>query len=101
MAKDCDRIYALSGGYEQTGSHSDLKALFEERLRRPMGSPMVTRFGMGAKAMGRIAELIKECIIDKKPVKEEVNRFRARYKKIKYSYDSIKEKKAGAVKAKN
>jgi len=59
-----------------------------------IGVQEMTRFGMGDKAMGRIAELIKECIIDKKPVKEEVNRFRAKYKKIKYSYDSIKEKKA-------
>ena len=31
--------------------------------------------------------------MDKKPVKEEVNRFRAKYKKIKYSYDSAEEKK--------
>ena len=64
-----------------------------------IGVQEMTRFGMGEKAMGRIAELIKECIIDKKPVKEEVNRFRAKYKKIKYSYDSIKEKKADPVKA--
>ena len=63
-----------------------------------IGVQEMTRFGMGEKAMGRIAELIKECIIDKKPVKEEVNRFRAKYKKIKYSYDSIKEKKAALSK---
>jgi glycine hydroxymethyltransferase len=53
-----------------------------------IGVQEMTRFGMGEKAMGRIAELIKECISDKKPVKEEVNRFRAEYQEIKYSYDS-------------
>lgn len=45
---DYDRIYALSGGYSGEGDHSDLKDLFEHHLRRPMGSPMVTRFGRGA-----------------------------------------------------
>lgn len=44
-AGDFDRIYALSGGYSEEGDHSDLKDLFEQRLRRPMGSPMVARFG--------------------------------------------------------
>jgi hypothetical protein len=53
IAEDFDRIYALSGGYDQSGGQSDLKALFEERLRRPMGSPMVTRFGMGAQSLSR------------------------------------------------
>ncbi|MFH1920610.1 MAG: DUF4912 domain-containing protein [Planctomycetota bacterium] len=53
VAQDFDRIYALSGGYEGQSGNTDLKDLFEERLRRPMGSPMVTRFGMGAQAVGR------------------------------------------------
>ena len=65
-----------------------------------IGVQEMTRFGMGEKAMDRIAELIKECVIDKKSVKEEVNRFRAKYKKIKYSYDTIKEEKAEPVTAK-
>ena len=58
VAEDFDRIYALSGGYEQSGGQSDLKALFEERLRRPMGSPMVTRFGMGAQSLNRSRQQI-------------------------------------------
>lgn len=58
VAEDFDRIYALSGGYEQNGGQSDLKALFEERLRRPMGSPMVTRFGMGAQSLNRSRQQI-------------------------------------------
>ena len=53
VADDFDRIYALSGGYDERGDTTDLKDLFEERLRRPMGSPMVTRFGRGAQATGR------------------------------------------------
>jgi hypothetical protein len=52
VAEDFDRIYALSGGYAGDPSNSELKDLFEERLRRPMGSPMVTRFGMGAQVIG-------------------------------------------------
>ncbi len=51
VAADFDRIYAMSGGYADKGGNSDLKELFEERLRRPMGSPMVTRFGRGAQAI--------------------------------------------------
>lgn len=46
--EDYDRIYALSGGYSSDEDHSDLKELFEERLRRPMGPPAATRFGLGA-----------------------------------------------------
>lgn len=50
VAEDFDRIYAMSGGYE---SHSagELQQLFEERLRRPMGSPMVTQYGAGIEGL--------------------------------------------------
>jgi hypothetical protein len=48
VAEDFDRIYAMSGGYDGDTESSELKNLFEERLRRPMGSPMVTRYGLGA-----------------------------------------------------
>ncbi len=50
VAKDYERIYSMSGGYTDQPSNDDLKELFEERLRRPMGSPMVTRYGVGADA---------------------------------------------------
>jgi len=53
VAEDFDRIYAMSGGYTEDGNRSDLKEVFEERLHRPMGSPMVTRFGLGAGGVGR------------------------------------------------
>ena len=65
-----------------------------------IGVQEMTRFGMDERAMGRIAELIKECIMDKKPVKEEVSRFRAKYQKIKYSYDKAKAKKTEPVNSK-
>jgi hypothetical protein len=48
-----DRIYAMSGGFDPTASSLELKQLFEERLRRPMGSPAVTSFGSGAFQYGK------------------------------------------------
>src|SRR5438067_2077036 len=51
--KKADRIYAMSGGFDPTASSLELKQLFEERLRRPMGSPAVTSFGSGAFLQGR------------------------------------------------
>ena len=56
-----------------------------------IGVQEMTRIGMGEEEMGRIAELIKECIKDKKTVKEEVNRFRSEYQDVHYSYDVIKQ----------
>jgi hypothetical protein len=53
VAEDFDRIYALSGGYAADSEHSELKEVFEKQLRRPMGTPMVTRFGLGATSVGR------------------------------------------------
>jgi len=53
-AKKADRIYAMSGGYDPTASSLELKQLFEERLRRPMGSPSVTSFGSGAYPAARM-----------------------------------------------
>ena len=47
----------------------------------------MTRIGMGEQEMGRIAELIKECIMEKKSVKDEINRFRSEFQEVAYSYD--------------
>ena len=58
----------------------------------------MVRFGMGAEEMGKIAELIKECIIENKTVKDEVNRFRAQYRNVKYSYDNPAQKKSEPLK---
>ena len=52
-AKKADRIYAMSGGFDPGASSLELKQLFEEKLRRPMGSPAVTSFGSGGLLSGR------------------------------------------------
>ncbi|MFQ5484760.1 MAG: serine hydroxymethyltransferase, partial [Desulfobacterales bacterium] len=57
-----------------------------------IGVQEMTRFGMQEDEMFHIAALIKECIINKKVVKEEVNRFRSEYQAVRYSFDGIKEK---------
>lgn len=43
-----DKIYAMSGGYDKNTSSFELRKLFEERLRRPMSSQVVTSLGSGA-----------------------------------------------------
>lgn len=50
VAQDFDKIYAMSGGYESHAT-GELQELFEERLRRPMGSPMVTQYGAGIEGL--------------------------------------------------
>lgn len=50
VAKDFDRIFAMSGGYADPDANMELKEVFEEQLHRPMGNPMETRFGSGAVA---------------------------------------------------
>jgi hypothetical protein len=51
VAENFDKIYAMSGGYSPDNNSLELQELFEERLRRPMGSPMVTRYGNGVPAL--------------------------------------------------
>jgi hypothetical protein len=46
--ENADRIFAMSGGYTPHGTSLELQELLEERLRRPMGTPMQTRYGSGA-----------------------------------------------------
>lgn len=46
--ENADRIFAMSGGYTHRGTSMELQELLEERLRRPMGTPMQTRYGGGA-----------------------------------------------------
>lgn len=48
VAENADRIFAMSGGYTPSGTSRELQELLEERLRRPLGSPMSTRYGSGA-----------------------------------------------------
>jgi len=44
-----ERLFAMSAGFDPSNVNSslELKQLFEERLRRPMGSPAVSSFGSG------------------------------------------------------
>lgn len=64
-----------------------------------IGVQEMTRFGMKEQEMDTIAGLIKECIIDHKSVKEEVNRFRSQYQKVHYSYDEIQQENPAIVNA--
>jgi hypothetical protein len=48
VAKDYERIFALSGGYSQPEANGDLRAVFEERLQRPIGDAPSVQFGPGA-----------------------------------------------------
>lgn len=50
IAENYEKVFALSGGYSENGEAGELRELFEERLRRPMGSPVVTKYGVGAEA---------------------------------------------------
>jgi len=52
-SEKADKIFAMSGGFDPGASSLELKQLFEERLRRPMGSPSVTSFGSGAFQYGK------------------------------------------------
>ena len=48
VAKDFDRIFAMSGGYSEPEANGELKEVLEERLRRPIGDGAGTQFGPGA-----------------------------------------------------
>ena len=43
IAGDCEKIYALSGGFSPENNSTELQELFEERLRRPLGPPASRR----------------------------------------------------------
>ena len=48
VAKDCDRVYAMTAGAVEQDSSGDLKDILEEHLHRPMGESLFTQFGAGA-----------------------------------------------------
>jgi hypothetical protein len=52
-SKKAERILAMSAGFESSGN-PELKEMFEERLRRPMGAPTETAFGTGAVLPGSL-----------------------------------------------
>jgi hypothetical protein len=51
--KKAERILAMSTGFESS-MHPELKAVFEERLKRPLGAPKETAFGTGATPPGSV-----------------------------------------------
>jgi len=53
VAADCEKIFARSGGSDKNGKGMEVREILEERLRRPMGSPVVTRYGAGAERLLR------------------------------------------------
>jgi glycine hydroxymethyltransferase len=57
-----------------------------------LGVQEMTRFGMGEGEMERVAELVKEVVVDQKDVREEVHRFRSDYQSVKYCYDERQDK---------
>jgi hypothetical protein len=51
----------------------------------------MTRFGMGEAEMARIAQLMHACIVGRRDVRDEVNRFRSEFHEVRYSYDNFGE----------
>ena len=54
-----------------------------------IGTQEMTRFGMREAEMQRIAELIKKCLIDGRPVDGEVSEFRSQFSDVAYSFDDV------------
>jgi len=48
VAKDAERIYAMSGGYGDETQRGELAEVFEERLKRTMDLDVLSQFGSGA-----------------------------------------------------
>jgi len=52
VARNADRVFALSGGYSEGGPSQELHRALEDRLRRPLGRPTDTRLLNGASVAG-------------------------------------------------
>lgn len=59
-SKKAERLLAMSSGFESGGGSAELKELFEERLRRPLGAPKDTGFGTGAVLPGSLKKFFFE-----------------------------------------
>lgn len=55
VAESFEKVYAMSAGSGDGPASVELQELFEERLRRPMGSPMISRFGVETEGVGESA----------------------------------------------
>ena len=67
--------------------HDDPKAVMKPSGLR-LGVQEMTHWGMKEAEMEEIARFFKECLIDGKTVRQDVNRFRGRFVEVKYSFDS-------------
>ncbi len=52
IAMNHQKFYALSGGYCEDNANDDLREVFEEKLRRPMTTPMFAQIASGAHGIG-------------------------------------------------
>ena len=50
MVENCDKIYAMSGGYSSEVNSHELQEVLEERLRRPVGGSLNNRFNVATEA---------------------------------------------------
>src|SRR6185369_604642 len=66
--------------------HDDPKAVMKPSGLR-LGVQEMTHWGMKEGEMAEIARFFKECLIDGKTVKDEVNKFRSKFIDVKYSFD--------------
>jgi len=66
--------------------HDDPKAVMKPSGLR-LGVQEMTHWGMKEPEMEEIARLFKECLIDGKAVRDEVNRLRGRFVEVQYSFD--------------
>jgi len=64
-----------------------------------LGVQEMTRWGMKEPEMEEIARLMKSCVIDAVPVKDEVRRFRGRFVEVQYSHDRPASNTSAAIKA--
>lgn len=48
IVEQCEKVYAMSGGFSSENNSTELQELFEERLRRPMSAPTPRREGVSA-----------------------------------------------------
>ncbi len=51
VVENCDKIYAMSGGYSTESNSGELQEVLEERLRRPVGGSLGNRYGGGVEAL--------------------------------------------------
>lgn len=48
LGAECERIYAISGGYDGELETGELKEMLEDRLHRTLGAPPLAKLGAGA-----------------------------------------------------